>query len=163
MVIRKCRDDAARARFASVAKFHLFVATVVVCAVMDLNSFGSTRCMTISSEIFAALRHSRATLRKRNNKPKVYKPSKIEKDFLDHGTEFGLNDRKNPSSGCSKWTDPNSPLAPEFDAFRQGMKNYKENLQDMFEREDRVKDLRKELRRRTTTQPVIGWNYILRA
>jgi len=117
----------------------------VALVVANFASLGDPMNIAVSIGGIETLRKSIDAFNKPNYIPKSYSPSKIEKYFLDHGIELGLDNQENPSSGCSKWTDPNSPLAAEFDAFRQGMKNYKEKLQDMLASKDRVKDLRKEI------------------
>lgn len=77
-----------------------------------------------------------------------YVPSKIESYFLDHGRELGLGET--PSSGCSVWNDPNSPIAAELLTFRAELRAYQGALASFLQTRKQgegtiVQDLRKEI------------------
>jgi len=137
----------ARNESSSVRLGHIVVLVGLVCFVVrvTVNPFTDMSLKSVAEMVSTGSLSGCTTVKKPDVIPKSYTPSKIEKYFLDHGEEMGLNDQEQPSAGCTLWKDENSPLAAELKAFREGMKAYKEKLQELFAREGEVKDLREEI------------------
>ena len=78
------------------------------------------------------------------SRPKTYAASKIESFYLENGRSLGLDSDPQTSSGCTEWTNPNSPIAAELQAYRDGIEAYKVALASFLQKPS-IKDLRKEI------------------
>jgi hypothetical protein len=71
-----------------------------------------------------------------------YVPSSIEKFFIDHGMELGLNVETPDPSGCTEWKNETSPIAADLASFHAELQDYNRRMAAF---NGTVKDLRKHI------------------